>query len=155
MARKFHFRLRTVERLRKQAVDQQRRIVAEAQRAAGAAEEANAARNRELEHEREAARQRLDARVLDLPLLRSQQLFRAWLKGKAVETVRQAVSARADLGRERACLAEASKRLKVIEKLRERQWQRHTAAAQRAEQALYDEAALQRYVRGEGARRGE
>lgn len=148
MARKFHFRLDTVRRLRKQVVDRQRRVVADAQRVATAADEANAGRTRDLDHELHGARSELQTGTLDLTLLRSRQLFRAWLKRKVLETRADARAARAELDRERARLGEAAKRLKVIEKLRQRQWQRHRVAARRTEQAAYDDVAVQRYVRG-------
>ncbi len=51
----------------------------------------------------------------------------------------------------RAELAEATKQLRVIEKLRERQWQRHALEVKREEQSMSDEMAVTRYLRASAA----
>ena len=53
----------------------------------------------------------------------------------------------AGLEQDRSQLAEASKRLKVIESLRERQWARHRRQVAREEQIDTDEVAVQMYLR--------
>ncbi len=52
-----------------------------------------------------------------------------------------------ELDEERSKLAEASKQLKVIEKLREKQWRRHQLEVKREEQSASDESALQMFSR--------
>ena len=56
------------------------------------------------------------------------------------------------LDKRRGRLAEATKQLKVVEKLREKQKTRYDRRMQRQEQAGYDEAALQIYRRGHRSR---
>ena len=78
-------------------------------------------------------------------------MFRGWLKRKLSESNDELVRQQARLDYERARLTEVWKRLRVIEKLRDRQWERHLTGVAREERAVSDEAALQMYVR----RRGE
>ena len=61
------------------------------------------------------------------------------------------VKRRATLDVERSKLAETTKRLKAIEKLRERKLASHVKAIARAEQAGQDETATGMYLRALGA----
>jgi len=147
MARKFRFRLEVVERVRRQARDERRRIVAEAVRAVRRMEEHTEAVVMQLRRsvEETAATQRAD--TIDVALVRTQEYHRNWLH-------RQLAGARAELAQrqkalasKRRDLAEATKQLRVIEKLRERQWQRHLTEVKREEQTISDEIAITRYLR--------
>ncbi len=147
MAKRFRFRLDVVERVRRQTRDQHRRIVADAVRAVRKMEDHIASLN-------DQSRRCVDEMVLaqsdaslDVALVRTQEFHRNWLH-------RQLVNARVELGRrqddltsKRGELADATKQLRVIEKLREKQWQRHVIEVKREEQSISDEMAVTRYLR--------
>lgn len=145
--RRFQFRLEVIRKLRQRALDAQRRVLAEKMREFNRA----LARRGELTQETEATvdGQRLAQKPvrLDVELLHHHQVYRAWLDRKAVDTDAELKEQRERVARERATLAEVSRRLNVVEKLRERQWKRHQIQLQRAEQAGYDETALQSFLR--------
>ena len=147
MARQFQFRLQVVLKLRQQARDEQRRVVAEHVRGV------------------DAARRRIDSLVddlaatkgesrgvqltgdLDVRTLRQHQLHRSWLERSIAGARGEWERRRADLGAQQAMLSELSKRVRVIEKLRERQWERFRFEMAREEQLTNDEAALQLFER--------
>ena len=148
MAKRFRFRLEVVRQLRQQAQDTQRRVVADAARAVTRVDERIARMTQELADTVDRSRDTQQTRHLDMTSLRGHQFYRGWLHQRIMESGEERENLDAKLDRERVKLAEVSKRLKVIERLREKQWMRHQAEFRREEQAGYDEAALQGYVRG-------
>ena len=68
-------------------------------------------------------------------------------KGRVLDAETELGRQQTRLEQERAKLAEAARRLKVIEKLRERQWERHVFEERRAEQRENDEVANQLHLR--------
>ena len=155
MARRFRFRLEMVRRLREQARDAQRRVVADAVRAVTHLEDRIARLTRQLDDTADRFRDAQRAERLDVVSLRGHQIFRGWLTRKIAESNEELVRRQASLDYERARLAEVWKRLKAIEKLRERQWERHLTEVAREERAVNDEAALQMYVRRRGEKERE
>lgn len=147
MARRFRFRLETVERLRKQARDAQRRVVADAARTVGRVEERIVHLTRQLHDTLGGARETLRTGRLDLASLRGHELYRGWVHRRIAESYTELACRQSELDVERAKLVEASKQLKVIERLRERRWRRYLADVAREEQAASDEAAVQLYLR--------
>ncbi len=147
MARRFRFRLETVERLRKQARDAQRRVVADAVRTVATLEDRIVHLTRQLDDTFDGARETLRTGRLDVVSLRGHELYRGWVHRRIAESYTDLACRRSELDVERAKLVEASKQLKVIEKLRERRWRRHLADVAREEQAASDEAAVQAYLR--------
>lgn len=147
MAPRFQFRLETVRKLRTQTRDQQHRVVADAIHRVSRNEERISLITKELRNTVEDTRLDRSCKSLDVLSLRENQLYRGWLHRKIMEADAELFRSREVLNQERAKLQEASKQLKVIEKLRERQWDRYQTKQQREEQSLYDEAALQLYQR--------
>lgn len=148
MARRFRFRLDVVERLRRSARDAQQRVVGEAALAVAAAQSRELAWTNDLHGSFDQSRSVQSAARIDMIFLRTYQLYRGWLH-RIIESAGDEVSERLQkLEGERTKLAEASKHLKVIEKLRERQWQRHVREIKREEQAANDEAAVHLFLRG-------
>ena len=147
MARRFRFRLETVRGLREQARDTQRRVVADAVRTVTRIEERIASLTKELKDASGQSRSDQDARFLDTVSLRGHHIYRNWLHWKITEARGELAGKQVVLEQDRARLAEASTRLKVIENLRERQWRRHLAEMAREEQSATDEAAQQAYLR--------
>ncbi len=147
MAQQFRFRLEAVQKLREQTRDRQRRVVAEAVQQVVRMEEHTAQLNRELRNSMEDALGDRSVTQIDMLALRENQLYRGWLHRKILEAEIDLSQRNQTVDQERKKLGESSKQLKVIEKLRDRQWQRYQINLQRSEQLMYDEAALQMYVR--------
>lgn len=147
MAQQFRFRLETVRKLRSQARDRQRRIVAEAVQQVVRNEEHIAQVNRELRSSLDDALSDRSAMKMDVAALRENQLYRGWLHRKILDADIELTKSNSVVNQERSKLVEATKRLKVLEKLRERQWDRYQTKLKRAEQMMYDEASLQMFVR--------
>lgn len=147
MARAFRFRLEVLRRLREQAQAGQRRKVADAVRAVSQTQGRIEEFTNELQNAAEATRAARQAERIDVVFLRQDQFYRGWLQRRITESAVEMAQRRRELEKERDRLAEATKRLKVIAKLRERQWQRHRVKVQREEQAVTDEAATQSYSR--------
>ena len=148
MARKFRFRLEVVRKLREQARDEQRLVVAEVIRAVRSVEgrmEQLTDQLRETVHRTRDAR---EERRLDLPSLRGHQFYQGWLHRRIMETHENLAVSKARLDAERVRLGEATMRLKAIETLRERRWKRHQTLVHREEQAVGDEAAVRALASG-------
>jgi len=147
MAVKFRFRLDAVRKLRQMEQDVRRRAVAEAVQALARVEARIARLSQELKQTLAQRRDAQQAPRLDLTCLRGHQFYQGWLQRRILESDVEMGERRKSLQEERARLADASKRLKVIEKLRERQWNRHQEELRREDQAEQDEVAAQTSLR--------
>jgi len=147
MAKRFRFRLETVERLRKQARDEQRRVLAVALRDVSAAEARVDELTEQLRRSVELTRGERLVETLDVAALAGNQFHRNWLHQSILATGDDVAKGKERVDQERAKLAEATARLKVLEKLRERRWARHLQSVAREEQAVSDEIAGQGYLR--------
>jgi flagellar export protein FliJ len=154
MARVFRFRLETVQRLRKEERDRRRRAVAEAAQAVRSVQQriddANERLRASVEHMSELRR----SQRIDVHRLRLEQYHRGHLQRQVLLAGEALRDRQVELDARRAELAEATMRLRVVEKLRQRQWDRHRAAVSRDEQTATDEIAAQQYLR-RSKQRGE
>ena len=147
MAGRFRFRLEVVERLRRQERDAQRREVANAQQAVRQVDQRIDNLTRELSDTVHRTRSAQGTDRLDMVSVRGHQHYRGFLQRRIFDSNEDMRERKTELDKRRAKLMEASKRLKVIEKLREKQWNRHVIQLRRREQAIMDETALQGYLR--------
>ncbi len=147
MAGKFRFRLDVVERIRRQARDQRRRVVAGAVRAVQQVERRIARLGSELSDTVDRSRGTQSEERLNMVSVRGHHVYRGYLHRRILESHLELGKLQAELQAERDKLAEASKRLKVIEKLRERHWNRYLTQLRREEQAIMDEVAVQGFSR--------
>ncbi len=147
MAKRFRFRLETVQKMRERERDVQRRALAERLRAIDAVQQRIATLNRGLTDDTERLRKARPVGPMDVSCIRLHLIHRGWLHHSVRAAHEEMTQRQTEVGKERGRLADASKRLRVIEKLRERQWARHRAAAAREEQASMDEAALHLHLR--------
>ncbi len=147
MARKFRFRLETVRRLREQARDARRRVVSENVRAVTGAEQHRAELVRARRDRMQEMRLVQQTGRLDAVSIRRHFVHAGYLEHQLDVSETELTKRRGELRAEQDRLAEASKRLRVIEKLHERQWRRYLADVAREEQAALDEAAVQPYTR--------
>lgn len=147
MARGFQFRLEVVRRVREQAQNTQRKVVADAIRALQKVEKRIEQLHQSLHRSICRSRDdRMNARV-DVFSLRGHQMFQARIHRHLLDASRELMSRQAVLAAERVVLAEANKKLKAIEKLREKQWNRYKKDMQKKEQADYDEASVVLHAR--------
>lgn len=147
MARGFRFRLEVVQRIRRRAVDARKRDVAAAVRSVTEVEGKLAQTDQEIRDLAMISRDTKQNAVLDVASLSRQQQHRGWLAKRTAELQSTLKERRRVLDGEREKLAEASRQLKVIENLRERQWKAFCTDRDRREQMALDEAALQAFGR--------
>lgn len=157
MAKRFRFRLETVRRLRKQAQDDCRRAVARRLREVEAVRQRIEAMSAQLSGERVAVRQLVspgaDAEAtagdgsgggsMVVDLMRRHRTFINYLHQSIADARVKLAGLQKLLREDQAALDEATRQLRVIEKLEEKQRQRHDLAMQRAETAENDEIAVQ------------
>ncbi|MEK6675108.1 MAG: flagellar FliJ family protein [Planctomycetota bacterium] len=146
MAKRFVFSLEIVRKLRDQSRRVQQRTLAEAQRDVNDVQARLADNERQVSVSMEEERTASSQPGLDVSAVRRQLLHRGWLKRKETELMKEWNDRRLIVIREREKLAEAIKRLKVIEKLRERRWAQHVEQEHRVERKAADETASQRFV---------
>ena len=147
MARRFRFRLETVRKMRQQERDVQQREVARAAGEVGRVEDQISILSGQLKGTLAESRGVQSQAGVNLSLLRGHHYYRGWLHRCLLESKIDLGDCKVRYEAERSKLAEKSKRLKVIETLRERQWQQHRRDLAREEQATSDEAALQMHRR--------
>jgi flagellar FliJ protein len=141
---KFKFRLATLLRLRNAARDERRGQLAEAYRA----DEIIQDKQRQLAEELDAiGRQQREASgpgPIDVDRLLSDQRYAFLLAAQQGHTERQRVLLAAELERRRQLLMEANREVRVLEKLEERQRDRHQEEENRREIKQVDEIAQRR-----------
>lgn len=147
MARQFRFRLDAVERVRRGLRDAQQGVVAEAARAVALARSRETSWTNDFQGSLSQLRMVQSSARIDMTCLRTHELHRGWLCRTLESAGAEVLEKMHKFDEERSKLAEASKHLKVIEKLRERQWQRHVQGIKREEQAASDEAAVHMFLR--------
>ena len=147
MAKRFRFRLEGVRKVRTQQRDARRRELAEAVRAVTRVEKRVAQLNGALRANVEQAREDRQVGRIDMVSVRGCQVHRNHLHHRLMESYAVLGERQGEVGARRAKLAEASRDLKVIEKLRDRQWARHCETLAREERAESDEVATQRFLR--------
>lgn len=142
MAGPFKFRLEVVERLRRLDMQREQRVMAGCVQAVLEARqlaELVAGRMEENARERRGIQQ---GSRLDVAGLRAEQRHMLWLQRMRDQTA-QELSRRQELMEgQRQKLVAASRRVKVIEKLRERQWKRFQDGQRREERKVNDEWAM-------------
>ena len=144
MAKRFHFRLETVRRLREQIKDARLRDLARAVRQLNDSQRSLDNLSDQLSVAMNELRGTKSQGVLDLSALRAQQYFGVWLDWRIRDVGIDMREKRKAVDVERANLAEANARLKAIEKLRERAVRRHALQVRREEQMEMDEIAGRR-----------
>ena len=147
MARRFRFRLEAVQRIRTNDRDRRRRVVAEAVRAMRSVQQRIDDCNELLRASVDRTSDLQRSQRIDMHSLRSQRFYGGYLHRQLLLAGEELVARQTELDARRGELTEATKRLRAVEKLRERQWERHRRQLAREEQADADEDALQKYIR--------
>ncbi len=148
MAKRFKFRLEVVRTLRKQKEDKCRRVVAERLRQVNGVRDRMGRLMESLHDEQSVIRSHASpgdgaSGVLDMSELRRRHAYVNQLRRSVTDAHGELAKLEAAFEQERARLAEASKDLKVIHKLEERQRARYELGVRRAELAEADEIGAQ------------
>ena len=147
MAKRFQFRLEVVLKVRRQRRDHCRRRFAEQLRCVQQQERRLVDLHEQVQTESRARRSDARQAELDMSLLRSRQYYVGHLRRTIEVQDAELDRLRQELEERRATLVGASRELKVIEKLRQRQWERHCAAASRSETIEADESSVDLFRR--------
>ncbi len=147
MAKRFRFRLEPLLKLRKGREDEQKRAVASRVGELQRCVEHLAQLHRGVDETIARAREDRGAERLDVPTALAEQRWRLHLKRCITQQQGQVQGVQALLNGDRAELVRRSRNRKVIETLRQRQWQEHAAAQAREERAESDEIGAQAYRR--------
>lgn len=150
MARKFRFRLEVVQRLREQERDAQRRVVASKALEVTNIQRQIASLRSDLESSQRLDRTQRGERLLNVASLRTENVRRSWIKASTGRVNERLAVIRNELSHEQGQMTKTMTHLRVVEKLRERQWTRHRAELAREQQAAGDEAALELHRRKHG-----
>ncbi len=147
---KFHFRLATLLRLGESVRDERRAHLAEAYRADELLEAHEAALAKELAALRAAGRTAVMPGTVDLDQLVDAQRYELSVRSQQKHFARQRQAVAGEIERRREALLAANREVRVLEKLRDRQAQRHQAAEARRDIRQLDEVAASRCCREEG-----
>jgi flagellar FliJ protein len=151
MAKRFTFRLEAVLRLRRMAEDDCRRQVASKLREI--ARVTSDMRRLDEQHRWEISRTRENQQLtsMDVLAVRRCRSYMGYLHRRQRECEGQVRGLRRELEEDQRALAHASKEVKVLEQLRDRQWARHRDAERRAERNQEDEVAQLAFLRAGAA----
>lgn len=142
--------------LRRRARDAQRRVVAKRLRVVADLEQRIARLAEALTEGTDRCRASQQTRgSFNIDGMNQHLLRRVWVEQSIAGAEVEKERAQSEVSEAQASLAEASQHLRVIEKLRERQFRRHCAENARRQQAQSDEATLQRYLRRQRSGRAE
>ncbi|MFQ5589953.1 MAG: flagellar export protein FliJ [Phycisphaerae bacterium] len=149
MPRAFRFRLEVVRTIRRQELDAQRRAVANLLRTIGRLRSGADELKQELHRSMHEARVAQLGGQLDVDALQAHLSRRGRVRRRILQADEELALKQAELDIERKKLADAHKRLKVIDKLHDTRKLKYDTTLRRWEQAECDEAALQMHSRRE------
>ncbi|MDX1962534.1 MAG: flagellar export protein FliJ [Pirellulales bacterium] len=138
----FQFRLQTLLRLREADRDDKRAELAAALQAEEIVHERVRALDRETAATRQASRQELARGTVNVDTLVERQRYEYQLTAERAATEQQRQLILAEIEQRRERLARADQEVRVLERLRENQWEQWRAGELRGEQQLFDELAL-------------
>jgi flagellar protein FliJ len=146
MAKRFVFRFETMLKIRRQREDQHKRVVAERLSQISARRESLGRLDRQIIDEVNAIRASQEPGKLDIQQTMRHRHWLGHLHKGVLEEQSKVRFLEARLAQERAVLAEAVKQRRILEKLKERQYQRHVTQEEKRETLELDEMATMRYV---------
>ncbi len=148
MAKLFKFRLETVLRVRRQKEDEKKRIVARRIREVLAQEKhINNLQKQTIATVTDIQRQMQNGSV-DVDLISRQRYWLSHLHQMGLQAQLHLRQLNQQLAQERLVLSEAAKEVKVLEKLRERLWQRYQKQLQKQEILEADDLSIGRFIYG-------
>lgn len=144
---KFQFRLETVKRLREHTRDQRRADLAQALEALEQIERQQAEVAGHMQQAAQVQREASAPGKINVDRIMSVRRYQMLLAGQQQQLNEQARLIREEVERRRDALREADRQVRILDKLRERQWDRHQQAERKAEAKQLDEAASQSHNR--------
>ncbi len=141
---KFHFRLATLLRLGESVRDQRRGQLAEAYRADELLEQHEGMAARELAAIRTLGRKAVAPGTVDLDRIVETQRYELALRAQQQHFAQKREAIAGEIERRREALVAANREVRVLEKLRERQQERHVQEEARRDIRQLDEAAAAR-----------
>lgn len=146
MAKQFVFRFETMLKIRRQREDHHKRVVGQRLRQVGEARQHLESLQHQIQAEVDAMRRVQQPGTIDMQQAVRHRHWLGHLHKGALEMQARIQFLETRLAQERATLAEAAKQRKILEKLRERQADRHRQAVDRREMLELDEMATIRFV---------
>jgi len=146
MAKRFKFRFDTMLKIRRQREDEKKRVVAARLREIGRAQDRIRSIESQTEQELQAMRNAQTSGRIDLHQAIRRRHWLGHLHKTKLETEAHRRVLEARLAQERVSLAEAAKERRILEKLKEHQWDRYRSEQERAEVKTTDEMTTIRYV---------
>jgi flagellar export protein FliJ len=137
----FQFRLDVVERLRRQELQREQRAMAASVRSLLEARRLEEVIDGRLAENQQRYRAMQTDAKLNVAEIRTEQVHLFWLRRVREQTRDEAARRVEHVDTQREKLVRASRRVKVLEKLRERQWHRYLEAQRRLERKQEDEFA--------------
>jgi len=144
MAKRFVFRLEAVLKIRQRKLDEARRVVAQRLRGITRIRDRIAACHAGIAQAVEQSRDAQNQGAPDVEMLRRFRVYIGSMNRAIAEGEAEVAREREALRVEQEALTCAHRELKALEKLRERQWERHQQETARAERLENDEIGLQR-----------
>lgn len=146
MAKRFVFRFETMLKIRRQREDEHKRIVASRIREIARVRDQMATLDRQIHDELAAIRAGQSPGTIDMQQVIRHRHWLGRLHKAVLDSQARLRFLEARLAQERAALAEAAKHRRVLEKLKQRQWERYRMEQDRIETRLTDDMTTVRYV---------
>lgn len=140
--KKFHFKLQSVDRVRKIALDQQRKVFSEAQQKVRMLEDERLELIRRLEQE--VQRQRAASRLEDLPEL--SRNFKKVVRSEILKKDQEILSAKHEVFKQRNLMNERLKDKRVMEKLQEKEKEKYDEELNKLLSQSMDEAGIRLWI---------
>lgn len=146
MAKRFVFRFETMLKIRRQREDEHKRIVADRVREIARVKDQMASLDRQIRDELAAIREGQSPGTIDMQQVVRHRHWLGRLHKAVLDSQARLRFLEARLAQERAALAEAAKQRRVLDKLKQRQWERYRMEQDRIETRLADDLTTVRYV---------
>jgi flagellar export protein FliJ len=146
----FRFRLETLKKIRESTRDERRRHLLEAQQAHDTLQTRLDELRNDLVGAKQLTSQTLSGGTVNVDRLLDDQRYELVLLAEQQMIRQQSKSVAEEIDRRRQTLVAADREVRVLERLRETQKERHDAETALREQQVIDEAATLRYVPPEG-----
>lgn len=144
---KFKFRLATLLRIRESTRDERREQLAEAYQVDDVLKGQLDAVGRQMEHLKDRRRRIVEPGGVDVDQLVEAQRYELALSAQQHQIERQRQALAEEIERRRQALVEANREVRVLEKLRDKQLEKHRHEQGRRDIKQLDEVAQQRAVR--------
>jgi len=146
MAKRFVFRFETMLKIRRQREDEHKRIVASRTREINRVRDQMASLDRQIHDELGAIRAGQEPGTIDMQQVIRHRHWLGRLHKAVLDSQARLRFLEAHLAQERAALVEAAKNRRVLDKLKERRWERYRKEQDRLETRSADDLTTVRYV---------